>query len=101
MISHIAKVLLRLYDGVEVAAISNVDNDLTESFDLCRQPLRVKETRNIGEPHFLDEAAFLSIGDVNLSGWSVDRQFSWLTRRNEAVLDTHRDGSDGSVAAHR
>src|SRR6516225_1262795 len=75
MISHIAKVLLRLYDGVEVAAISNVDNDLTESFDLCRQPLRVKEARNIGEPHFLDEAAFLSIGDVNLSGWSVDQQF--------------------------
>jgi hypothetical protein len=38
MVGHVAEVLLRLDDRVEIAAIGHVDDDLAEPLDLDRQP---------------------------------------------------------------
>ena len=87
VVGHVAEILLRLDDGVEIAAIGDVDDDLAQALDLGRQPLGIEEAGHVGEAHLLDEAALLAVGDVDLAGRRVDRQLARLARGDQAVLD--------------
>ncbi|CAD7045081.1 hypothetical protein RHAB21_03500 [Pseudorhizobium halotolerans] len=73
VIGHVPEILLRFDDGVEIATIGDVDDDLAQPLDLCRQPLRMEEAGDIGEAHLLYETPFLAIGDVHLPRRRIDR----------------------------
>ena len=61
IVRHVAKIRLRLDDGVEIAAIGDVDRDLAELRALDRQPFGIQEGRHIGDAHLLDVVAVLPV----------------------------------------
>ena len=92
---------MRLDDGVEVAAVGHVHRDFAQAFDLGAQPLGVKEARHVGQADLFDKAALLAVGDIDLACGRFNRQFARFARLDQAVFDTHGDGADGAMAAHR
>ena len=101
VVGHVAEVLLRLDDRIEIATIGHVDDDLAEPLDLGGQPFRIEEARHIGQADLLDEAALLAIADVDFAGRRIDREPARLARRDQPVLDAHGDRADRAMAAHR
>ncbi len=77
-VGHVAEILLRLDNGVEIAAIGDVDNDLAKSLDLGGKTFGMQEGRHIGQPHLLDEAPVLAVDDVDLARRRLDRQLPGL-----------------------
>ena len=72
MIGHVAIVLLRLDDGVEIAAIGDVDLDLAEHRAVDRQPFGIEEGRHVGDAHFLDILADLPVFGDHQPGRRVE-----------------------------
>ena len=59
---HVAEVLLRLDDGVEIAAIGDIDGESRRAPDTRpSSPSRMQEGRHVGDAHLLDIVAVLDV----------------------------------------
>ena len=92
---------LRLDDGVEIAAIGDVDAQRAEALDLDLVILAVEERRHIGDAHRVDEGAVLRIARLDEAGRRVEPEQARRLGLDEAVLERDRHRADGAVAAHR
>ena len=101
-IRHVAIARLRLDDGVEVAAIGDVDLERADARALRpRSPLEcrkagtlVRRTDSTYSPSWLYSA-------IDEAGRRLEPQHARRLRPHQPVLDRHRHGADGAVAAHR
>ena len=104
-IGHVAEIRLGLDDGVEIAAIGDVDGErpgLRPKFrKVDLQPGRMQERRHIGDAHALDMLASHFIGRIDPAGRGIEAQRSGLGRPDQAAFQRHGDGADGAMAAHR
>ena len=101
VIRHVAERLLRLHNRVEVAAIGHVHHDLAQTFNFRRKPFCIKETRHIGQPHFLDKPAVLYIRNLDAPSRSIHRQPPRFARGDQPILQPHRHRPDQPMPAHR
>ena len=95
------EVLLRLEDGVEVAAIGDVEHQLAHARHVDRDLARRQIGGDIGDAHAVDEAAVLLVARHHPAGRRIEIEHARRRRRDQPVLDRHGDGADGAVAAHR
>src|SRR3954447_20407809 len=92
---------LRLDDGVEVAAVGDVDDELAE-FGAVDPDLGQGEVGgDVGDADLLDKAVPLLVFGDDAAGGGVEEEAAGFVRRHEAVLERHGDGADRPVAAHR
>src|SRR5258708_99336 len=93
--------LLLLDDSVEIAAISDVDDELAK-LRAIDADLRSGEVRgDVEQPHLVDEAAVALILGDDAAGGRVERDLPPPARRDETVLEPHRYRTDRAVATHR
>ena len=94
--------LLRLDDGVEVAAIGDVEDDAAETGHVDLEPAPVEEGRDVPQPH-LDDVAEIVAGILGLDdpGGRLEDELPLVLRRHQPFLDEDGDGADRAMAAHR
>ena len=94
-------VRLRLDDGVEIAAVGDVHDQLAEPRTVEAQLSLGEIAGHVADPHPVDVAAVpLVLGD-HPTGRRIDVQLALLARHREAVLQRHGHAADGAVPAHR
>jgi hypothetical protein len=99
-VSAMSRKFLRLDDGIEVAAIGDVDHDLAQALHVDRQPLGMQEADGT-----------LVMRTSSTCGPSCRRRSTLpagvssaggpASRGHQPVLDRHGHRADGAVAAHR
>ena len=92
---------LLLHNGVVVAAISDVDDELPDARHVQPDFDRVQVARDVEQPHLLDEAAIAPVFNAYTTGRRLDRHPPFLRRRHKSRFKRGGDGSDGSMTAHR
>ena len=95
------KVLLRIEDGVEVAAVGDVEAQLSDSGNGDAHVGRRQVRGDIGDAHALDEAALLLVARHHPPGRRVEVEHARRRGRHQPVLDRHGHRPDRAVAAHR
>ena len=95
------KILLRLEDGVEVAAVGDVEHQLAHARHVDGDLAGRKIRGDVGDAHAFDEAALLLVARHHAAGRRIDVERARRRRRHQPVLDRHGDGADRAVAAHR
>ena len=101
VVGHVAVVLLRLDDRVEIAAIGDVDGDVAEPRTFDRQAFGIQERGNIGDAHLLDIVAFLPVFGDDKAGRRVEPEHAGRLRLHQPLLQRKGHRADGAVAAHR
>ena len=95
------EVLLRLEDGVVVAAIGDVERELSDARHVDDHVGRRQIGRDVGDAHAVDEAVLLLVARHHPAGRRIEVEDARRRRRHQPVLDRHGDRSDRAVAAHR
>ena len=100
-LAHVAVVLLRLHDGVEIAAIGDVEGELADARAVDRHAFGVEIARHIGEPHRFDIFTIAPVRRLDQAGGRIESQQPLIARRHQPALEGDRHGSDGAMPAHR
>jgi hypothetical protein len=91
---------LFLDDGVEVAAIGDVDRDLPEAGTIDGHILSGQIGADVGQAHGLHEAVGHPVVRLNRTGRCLQTQESGLPWLGQAAFQGEGDGADGPMAAH-
>ena len=94
-------VRLRLDDGVEVAAIGDVDHQLAQLRAVDPHLAQRQVRLDVGEPHPLDEPPHLLVLGHHPPRRRVEVEPARLARAHQPLLQRHGDGADRAVPAHR
>jgi hypothetical protein len=92
---------LRLNDGVEIAAIGDVDRERSEVRHLDRDALPIQPAGDVADPHGPDPRAVLHIVQFDRPRRDLGDDLARRARGDQAVFKGEGDDADGAVAAHR
>lgn len=95
-----AKVLLRVYDGVEITAVSHIKTDGAEVGAFYLEVGSSEVGLYIGELYRLHLFAFLLVFDQNQSGRCFHAQLAGYLWRHQSFFNGDGDGTDGTMPAH-
>ena len=95
-----AEILLRLDDGVEVAAIGDIGLQAPHAGNIGLQPGGVHIGWHVGDAHPIDVGAVLAVFRHHNASRSVETQRAGSFRLHKSALDRRRYRSDRAVTAH-